>query len=97
MQVKMIRHICVRGISQVQSLKERVKKEKGLPGAVSFVAISLAIFSNRKRTSYWCEECRKPLSVVPCFKIYHTERDFKKHGELLREGVMAMEGVDNGD
>ena len=46
MQVKMIRHVCMRGISQVQSLKERVKKEKGLPGAVSFVAISLAIFSN---------------------------------------------------
>ena len=48
MQVKMIRHICVRSISQMQSLKERVKKEKGLPGAVLFVAISLAIFSNRK-------------------------------------------------
>ena len=32
----------------MQSLKERVKKEKVLPGAVSFVAISLAIFSNRK-------------------------------------------------
>ena len=48
MQVKMIRHVCVRGISQVQSLKERVKKEKGLPGAVLFVAIPLAIFSNQK-------------------------------------------------
>ena len=32
----------------MQSLKERVKKEKGLPGAVSFVAISLAFFSNGK-------------------------------------------------
>ena len=32
----------------MQSLKERVKKEKGLPGTVLFVAISLAIFSNRK-------------------------------------------------
>ena len=42
MQVKMIRHVCVRDISQIQSLKERVKKEKGLPGAVLFVAISLA-------------------------------------------------------
>ena len=48
MQVKMIRHVCVRGISQMQSPKERVKKEKGLPGVVSFVAISLASFSNRK-------------------------------------------------
>ena len=32
----------------MQSLRERVKKEKGLPGPVSFVAISLEIFSNRK-------------------------------------------------
>ena len=93
----MIRHICVRGISQVPSLKERVKKERGLPGAVSFVAISLAIFFKQKRTSYWCEECRKLLCVVPCFKIYHTERDFKKHGQFIRKEVMAMEGVDNGD
>ena len=32
----------------MQSLKERVKKEKGLSGAVLFVAISLASSSNRK-------------------------------------------------
>ena len=38
----------MRGISLVPSLKERVNKERGLPGAVSFVAISLAIFLNRK-------------------------------------------------
>ena len=81
----------------MQSLEERVEKEKGLLGAVSFVAISLAIFFKLKRTSYWCEECRKLLCVVPCFKVYHTERDFKKHGQLFRDGVMAMEGVDNDD
>ena len=97
MQVKMIRYVCVRGISQVQSLKERVKKEKDLPGAVLFVAISLAIFSNRKEHLIGVKNVEKPLCVVPCFKIYRTERDFKKHGQLFREGVMAMEGVDNGD
>ena len=32
----------------MQSLEERVEKEKGLLGAVSFEAISLDIFSNRK-------------------------------------------------
>ena len=32
----------------MQSLEERVEREKGLPGAVSCVAISLAIFSNQK-------------------------------------------------
>ena len=99
MQVKMIRCVCVRGISQMQSLKERVKKEKGLPGAISFVAISLAIFSNQKEHLIGVKnvENKKPLCVVPSFKIYHTEKDFKKHGQLLREGVMAMEGVDNCD
>ena len=51
----------------------------------------------KKRTSYWCEDCRKPLCVVPCFKIYHTEMDFKKYGQLIRGGVMAMEGDDGGD
>ena len=96
MQVKIIRHVCVRGISQVQSLKERVKKEKGLPGAVLFVAISLAIFSNRKEHLIGVKNVENRC-VVPCFKIYHTERDFNKHGQLFREGVMAMEGVDNGD
>ena len=95
--MKKIRHVCVRGISQVASLKQRVEKERGLSGAVSFVAISLAIFFKRKKTSYWCEEFRKLLCVVPCFKIYHTERDFKKHGQFIREGIMAMEGVDNSD
>ena len=44
----MIRHLCVRGISLVALLKERVKKERGLSGAVSFVAISLANFLSRK-------------------------------------------------
>ena len=43
-------------------------------------------FFKPKRTSYWCEECRKPLCVVLCFKIYHTERDFKKHGQLVEKG-----------
>ena len=80
----------------MQSLRERVKKEKGLPGAVSFVAISLAIFSNQKEHLIGVKNVEN-LCVVPCFKIYHTERDFKKHGQLLREGVMAMDGVDNGD
>ena len=95
MVLGMTRHVCVRGISQVASQKEKVKNERGLQGAVLFVATSLGICI--KRTSYWCEDCRKPLCVVPCFKIYHTEMDFKKYGQLIRGGVMAMEGNDGGD
>ena len=40
--------LCERHFPSANHLKERVKKEKGLPGAVLFVAISLAIFSNQK-------------------------------------------------
>ena len=93
----MIRHICVRGISQVASLKERVKKRER-PSRCCFICSYIpGHFFEPKRTSYWCEQCRKPLCVVTCFKIHHTERDFKKHGQFIREGVMTMEGVDNGD
>ena len=40
-------------------------------------------------------ENRYVLSLASKFTT--PERDFKKHGQLLREGVMAMEGADNGD
>ena len=30
-----------------------------------------------KRISYWCEDCGKALCISPCFKIYHTEIDYK--------------------
>ena len=32
-----------------------------------------------KGTSFWCEDCRKLLCIMPCFKIYHTEKDYKKN------------------
>ena len=67
----MIRHICVRGISQVPSLKEKLKRERGLPGAVSFVAISLAIFLNRKEYLIGVKnvENRYVLSLASKFTI----------------------------
>ena len=39
-----------------------------------------------KRTSFWCEDCRKPLCITPCFKIYHTEIDYKEHAKKTRIG-----------
>ena len=39
-----------------------------------------------KRTSFWCEDCRKPLCITPCFKIYHTEVDYKEEGRKYRVG-----------
>ena len=34
--------------------------------------------SKTKRTSYWCEDCRKPLCVLLCFEIFHTELNYKE-------------------
>ena len=39
-----------------------------------------------KRTSFWCEDCRKPLCITPCFKIYHTEVDYKEEARKYRVG-----------
>ena len=52
-----------------------------------------------KRTSFWCEDCRKPLCITPCFKIYHTEKDNKKHGKFYREtgDFLVAEIVDDGN
>ena len=50
-----------------------------------------------KRNSYWCEDCEKALCVVPCFKIYHTQTDYKLHAKNFRQGVLQLEGVENDD
>ena len=39
-----------------------------------------------KITLFWCEDCRKPLYIMPCFKIYHTEIDYKEEAKKNRVG-----------
>ena len=39
-------------------------------------------FENNKRvsqkyTSYWCELCKVPLCIQPCFKIYYCNKNYK--------------------
>ena len=51
-----------------------------------------------KRTSFWCEDCGKALCITPCFKIYHTEIDYKLHASNFRqEGTVVVEGNDGDD
>ena len=52
-----------------------------------------------KRTSFWCEDFKKPLCITPCFKIYHTEKNYKKHGKFYTEigDFLVAEIVDNGN
>ena len=36
----------------------------------------------------------KALCVVPCFKIYHTQTDYKLQAKTFRQGVLEVEGVE---
>ena len=55
----------------------------------------------QKRTSFWCEDCGKALCISPCFKIYHTEIDYKLHALTFREQgletlvIQANDGNEN--
>ena len=40
----------------------------------------------KKRTSFWCEECRKPLCISNCFELFHTELNYKEKAmEMIYE------------
>ena len=47
---------------------------------VSKEALSDAGFGDsyipKKYTSYWCSICKHALCIDPCFKLYHTEKDY---------------------
>ena len=51
-----------------------------------------------KRTSFWCEDCGKALCITPCFKICHTEIDYKLHALNFRQqGTVVVEAVEGND
>ena len=37
----------------------------------------------RKETSYECRRCDVALCVIPCFEVYHTQKDITK--DVLEE------------
>ena len=47
---------------------------------VSREALSDAGFGDsykpKKYTSYWCPICKHALCIDPCFRLYHTEKDY---------------------
>ena len=77
---------CLNGISLLASLRgESRKREK--PSRCCFVCSKIpGEILKGKRASYWCEDCGKALCVVPCFKIYHTQTDYKLHAKNFRHG-----------
>ena len=47
---------------------------------VSKEALSDAVFGDshkpKKYTSYWCSICKHALCIDPCFRLYHTEKNY---------------------
>ena len=33
-------------------------------------------YKPKKYTSYWCSKCKHALCIDPCFRLYHTEKDY---------------------
>ena len=33
-------------------------------------------YKPKKFTSYWCSICKRALCIDPCFRLYHTEKDY---------------------
>ena len=33
-------------------------------------------YKPKKYTSYWCPICKHALCIDPCFRLYHTEKDY---------------------
>ena len=39
-------------------------------------------YKPKKFTSYWCSICKCVLCIDPCFRLYHTEKDYTS--EILK-------------
>lgn len=46
-----------------------------------------------KRTSYWCNECLKPLCVTPCFDLYHNLLDYTPEALNIALNTLVTEDV----
>ena len=63
---------------------ERRKRQKQLRRC--FVCSKLS-GCKKNRTSFWCEECHKPLCISNCCEIFHTELNYKEKAiEIIVQG-----------
>ena len=62
---------------------------------VSKEALSDACFGDshkpRKYTSYWCSICKCALGIDPCFRLYHTEKDYTS--EIIKIARMSVKPI----
>ena len=45
-------------------------------------------YTPKKYTSYWCSICKHTLCIDPCFRLYHTEKDYTS--EIIEIARMSV-------
>ena len=50
-------------------------------------------YKPKKFTSYWCSICKHALCIDPCFRLYHTEKDYTS--EILKIARMSVKPIQN--
>ena len=62
---------------------------------VSKEALSDAGFGDsykpKKFTSHWCSICKRALCIDPCFRLYHTEKDYTS--EIIKIATMSVKPI----
>ena len=48
-------------------------------------------YKPKKFTSYWCSICKCALCIDPCFRLYHTQKDYTS--EILKIARMSVKPV----
>ena len=48
-------------------------------------------YKPKKYTSYWCPICKHALCIDPCFRIYHTEKDYTS--EIIKIARMSVKPI----
>ena len=48
-------------------------------------------YKPKKFTSYWCSICKCALCIDPCFRLYHTEKDYTS--EIIKIATMSAKPI----
>ena len=48
-------------------------------------------YKPKEYTSYWCSICKHALCIDPCFRLYHTEKDYTS--EILKIARMCVKPI----
>ena len=49
-------------------------------------------YKPKKFTSYWCSVCKHALCIDPCFRLYHTQKDYTS--EILKIARTSVKSIE---